>query len=143
LLGEFVQYIHQSNDGKLWVATSKGLNLYFPEGIKFKYFDKNNVFPTSLIRAIEDDVNDDLWLTTNKGISKLNPEFDLITNFDKNDGLLGSNYYANSLVNGKGETFFTCSQRSIEFFKTTNMEGNSREFTFILTASVKWVNLLN
>ncbi len=133
LLGNTVQDVHQARDGKIWIATQKGLNLYLPETKSFKHFSKKNGLPTSSIRAIADDKQGNLWLTTNKGISKLNPLSGEVTNFDIYDGLLGSNYYTNSLVRGGDDTIFTSSQRGIEFFNTSKIETNNSEFNVILT----------
>ena len=129
LLGKIVQDIHQSKDGKIWIATQKGLNLYLPKTNSFKHFSKKNGLPTSLIRAIED-----------KGISKLNPLSATVTNFDSYNGLLGLNYYPNSLVKGGNETLFTSSQRGIEFFNTSAIEANNSEFNLILTGFNKMGN---
>ncbi|MFT5294584.1 MAG: diguanylate cyclase (GGDEF)-like protein [Colwellia sp.] len=133
LTGKTVQDIHQSSDGNIWIATQKGLNLYLPETKSFKHFGRQNGIPTSLIRAIEDDKNGHLWLTTNKGISKLNPLTGVVTNFDSYNGLLGVNYYQNSLVKGSNETLFTSSQRGIEFFNTLDVETNNSEYNLVLT----------
>lgn len=133
LLGQIVQDIHQSRDGSIWIATQKGLNLYLPKTKSFKHFGRKDGLPTSLIRAIEDDQSGHLWLTTNKGISKLNPSSGEVTNFDSYNGLLGLNYYANSLVRGGNETLFTSSQRGIEFFNTSAIEENNSEYAVVLT----------
>lgn len=133
LLGSIVQDVHQSADGKIWVATQAGLNLFIAETNSFKHFSKNNELPTSLIRAIADDRDGLLWLTTNKGISKLNPLSAQVTNFDSSDGLLGLNYYPNSFVKGSDDTLFTSSQRGIEFFRTSSVTTNDSEFNLVLT----------
>jgi len=133
LLGKIVQDIHQARDGSIWIATQKGLNLYLPETNSFKHFDRRHGLPTSLIRAIEDDESGYLWLTTNKGISRLNPLSKEVTNFDSYNGLLGLNYYANSLVRAGHDTLFTSSQRGIEFFNTSKIEGNNNEYNIVLT----------
>jgi diguanylate cyclase (GGDEF)-like protein len=133
LLGNIVQDIHQARDGKIWIATQKGLNLYLPETKTFKPFGRKDGLPTSLIRGIADDNNGNLWLTTNKGISTLNPLSGEVTNFDSYNGLLGLNYYANSLIRGGNETLFTSSPRGIEFFNTLTVETNNSEFNVVLT----------
>jgi signal transduction histidine kinase/ligand-binding sensor domain-containing protein/DNA-binding response OmpR family regulator len=133
LLGAIVQDVHQSRDGKIWISTQKGLNLYLPETKSFKHFSAKTGLPTSLIRAISDDKNGHLWLTTNKGISKLNPLSGEVTNYDGSNGLLGSNFYANSLVRGGNGTLFTSSQRGIEYFNTAYVAPNSSEFKLVLT----------
>ncbi|TWX67055.1 ligand-binding sensor domain-containing diguanylate cyclase [Colwellia sp. C1TZA3] len=133
LLGNIVQDIHQARNGEIWIATQKGLNLYLPKTKSFKAFGRKNGLPTSLIRGIADDKNGNLWLTTNKGISKLNPLSGEVTNFDSYNGLLGLNYYANSLIRAGNETLFTSSPRGIEFFNTANVETNNSEFNVVLT----------
>jgi signal transduction histidine kinase/CheY-like chemotaxis protein/ligand-binding sensor domain-containing protein len=133
LLGNIIQDVHQCRNGKIWIATQKGLNLYIPETKSFKHFSEKNGLPTSLIRAIADDKNGHLWLTTNKGISKLDPLSEKVINYDSQNGLLGSSYYANSLIEGRDETLFTSSQRGIEFFNTSSIETNVSEFNVVLT----------
>jgi signal transduction histidine kinase/CheY-like chemotaxis protein/ligand-binding sensor domain-containing protein len=133
LLGNIVQDVHQSRNGQIWISTQKGLNLYIPETKSFKHFSEKTGLPTSLIRAISDDKSGYLWLTTNKGISRLDPLLGEVTNYDSRSGLLGSNYYANSLVRGANETLFTSSQRGIEFFNTAYVAPNFSEFNIVLT----------
>lgn len=133
LLGDIIQDVHQCRNGHIWIATQKGLNLYIPETKSFKHFSEKNGLPTSLIRAIADDKSGHLWLTTNKGISKLDPLSGKVINYDSQNSLLGSNYYANSLIEGADETLFTSSQRGIEFFNTSSIETNVSEFNIVLT----------
>jgi signal transduction histidine kinase/CheY-like chemotaxis protein/ligand-binding sensor domain-containing protein len=137
LLGNIVQDIHQSRDGKIWIATQKGLNLYLPKTSSFQHFNSKNGLTTSLIRSIADDKEGNLWLTTNKGISKLDPFSGEVINYDSHNGLLGSNYYANSLIEAGNETLFTSSQRGIEFFNTSSIEINYSESNLVLTGFSK------
>jgi diguanylate cyclase (GGDEF)-like protein len=132
-LGKIVQDIHQSENGNIWIGTEKGLNLYIPETQSFTYFNRESGLPTSLIRAIADDRQGNLWLTTNKGISTLNPESGEVINFGTNDGLLGLNYYSNSLLRAANKSMFTSSQRGVEFFSTANTEAINSEFNVLLT----------
>jgi signal transduction histidine kinase/CheY-like chemotaxis protein len=56
-----------------------------------------------------------------------------VTNYDSQNGLLGSNYYPNSLVRGAEETLFTSSQRGIEYFISSSVDTNYSEFNLVLT----------
>ncbi len=123
LLGSIVQDIYQASNGAIWIATQKGLNLYQPETQTFKHYSSLNGLPTSLIRSIVDDKDGNIWLTTNKGISKLNPITDEVVTYDGREGILGSNYYANSLVKGTNDVLFSSSRRGVEYFET-KIEGN-------------------
>lgn len=137
LVGKIVQDIHQSSDGKIWIATQKGLNLFDQHSLTFKHFGRQSGLPTSLIRAIEDDDLGNLWLTTNKGISMLNPVSNSLVNYDGYDGLLGINYYANSLIKGGDNLLFTNSQRGIEYFSVETMDDSNRQFNIALTGFSK------
>ena len=133
LLGSIIQDIHETENGNIWIATQKGLNLYLAETNSFKRFSTESGLPTSLIRAIADDKQGNLWLTTNKGISRLTPESEKVINYDSHDGLLGTNYYANSLIKGGDETLFSSSRRGIEYFDPSSREDNYRESNIVLT----------
>lgn len=137
LLGSIVQDIYQAKNGDIWIATQKGLNRYLPQSQKFQRFSELNGLPTSLIRAVVDDENGNLWLTTNKGISKLNPNSGEVTNYDGREGILGSNYYANSLVVGANDTLFTSSQRGVEYFSTDFEEKQAKSPNVVLTGFSK------
>ncbi|WP_372769040.1 two-component regulator propeller domain-containing protein [Pseudoalteromonas sp.] len=137
LLGSIVQDIYQAKNGDIWIATQKGLNRYLPQSQKFQRFSELNGLPTSLIRAVVDDENGNLWLTTNKGISKLNPNSGEVINYDGREGILGSNYYANSLVVGANDTLFTSSQRGVEYFSTDFGDKKTKSPNVVLTGFSK------
>lgn len=137
LLGSIVQDTYQAKNGDIWIATQKGLNRYLPHTQQFEHFSELNGLPTSLIRAVVDDENGNLWLTTNKGISKLNPHTGEVTNYDGREGILGSNYYANSLVVGANDTLFTSSQRGVEYFNTDLEDKQTKSPNIVLTGFSK------
>lgn len=137
LLGSIVQDIYQAKNGAIWIATQKGLNLYQPSSQTFKHYSVLNGLATSLIRAVVDDQNGNLWLTTNKGISTLNPSTDEVVNYDGSEGILGANYYANSLVVGANNTLFTSSQRGVEYFNTDVEENEVKSPNVVLTGFSK------
>ncbi len=137
LLGSIVQDIYQAQNGAIWIATQKGLNLFQPNTKTFKHFNGLNGLPTSLIRAVVDDSEGNLWLTTNKGISTLNPNTEEVINYGGREGLLGSNYYANSLVIGANKTLFTSSQRGIEYFNTELKDEQAHSPFVVLTGFSK------
>ena len=137
LLGTIVQDIHQAKNGDIWVATQKGLNLYLKESQTFKHYSEEDGLPTSLIRAVADDENGALWLTTNKGISMLELTTGKISNYDSDTELIGSNFYANSLVEGANHILFTSSKRGIEFFDYQAVEPEVIQSNLVLTGFSK------
>lgn len=137
LLGSIVQDIYQAQDGSIWIATQKGLNLYLPDTRSFKSYSELDGLATSLIRAVVDDEEGTLWLTTNKGISKLNRTTDTVVNYDGREGILGTNYYANSLIRAVDNTLFTSSQRGVEYFNTDLEERETKSPQVVLTGFSK------
>lgn len=111
-LGNIVDDIHQSADGKIWVATQMGLNLYVPDSASFQRFSEDDGLPASLIRAVSDGKDSTLWLTTNKGIFSYDPLNKSTLNYKLNTNLSGKNYYPNSLFRAANNTFAS-SQRGL------------------------------
>ena len=143
LLGNIVQDVHQANNGDIWIATQKGLNLFLPETLSFRHYSVQNGLPTSLIRAVADDSKGDIWLTTNKGVSKLDPLSGKVINYGNENGSLGLNYYPSSLVRGFDDTLFTSSQRGIEFFNLASLATKHSEPNIVLTGFSKMGQSVN
>ncbi|WP_394223250.1 two-component regulator propeller domain-containing protein [Alteromonas gracilis] len=117
LLGDIVEDIHEAQNGQIWIATQRGLNRYSPETRTFERFDERKGLPATLVRAIADGDDGQLWLTTNKGIFLFDPASQSAVNFNNDSELAGKNFYSNSLLKASQNTFFTSSQRGIEYFQ--------------------------
>ncbi len=133
LLGNIIEDIHESQSGQIWIATQKGLNLYLPSTKTFQQFNEQHGLPTTLIRGLADGENGTLWLTTNKGIFLYDPETKKATNYNSKTELAGKNYYSNSLLNAAQNTYFTSSQRGIEYFNYQKGQREVRDSKIVLT----------
>ena len=109
----YVPALHCDGKGRIWIGTSNGLNLYIPNGSKFKSFTKADGFASNSIMSILEDNDGNLWLGTTQGISKavinVNEKglYLTIDNYDKYDGLQGNFFKIESaLKTRKGELFF-------------------------------------
>ncbi|WP_334020436.1 hybrid sensor histidine kinase/response regulator [Alteromonas sp. S015] len=133
LLGNIVEDIHEAKNGQIWVATQRGLNVYKPESKSFDWFGEQNGLPASLVRAIADGDGGQLWLTTNKGIFLFNPATKSAINYSRNAGAVSHNFYSNSLLSASNNTFFTSSQRGIEYFKHVPEQSELVDAKIVLT----------
>lgn len=79
--------ISKGNNGKIWVGTSNGLNLFDLKKGTFQVFNEQQGLANNFIHAILVDKNNDLWVSTNKGISKFITGTKEFQNFDSYDGL--------------------------------------------------------
>ena len=71
--------LFEDSEGKIWVGTDNGLNLYLPDGT-FQRFDHSKLKTT--ICGIQEDEHSAIWLSTYNGIIRLDPEQDKIQLFD-------------------------------------------------------------
>ncbi|NDW20928.1 hybrid sensor histidine kinase/response regulator [Alteromonas hispanica] len=133
LLGNIVEDIYQSRNGNIWVATQKGLNLYQPDTQSFKRFSEQQGLPAPLIRAVSDGENEGLWLTTNKGIFLYDPYKQQALNYNSSSKFAGQNYYSSSLLKSSQGTFFTSSQRGIEYFNYEKSDQQELNANIVLT----------
>lgn len=133
LLGSVVEDIHETSEGQIWVATQRGLNLYKPETKTFEWFDERKGLPATLVRAIADGDGGQLWLTTNKGIFLFDPATQSAVNYNSSAGSVGKNFYSNSLLRASQNTFFTSSQRGIEYFKYLEGQADFVDSKVVLT----------
>ena len=133
LVDSIVEDIHETSTGQMWIATQSGLYQYLPETKTFRNFNDQNGLPTTLIRAIADGDDGQLWLTTNKGIFLYNPNTQRVMDYNSSTGLTGKNFYSGSLIKTGNNSFFTSSQRGIEYFNYTQGQADFAESKIVLT----------
>lgn len=133
LVDSIVEDIHETSSGQIWIATQKGMFQFIPQSNSIEYFSEQNGLPTSLIRAIADGDEGQLWLTTNKGVFLYNPDTQSVISYNSTIDLAGKNFYSNSLLRAGENTFFTSSQRGIEYFEYTKGKVDIVDSKIVLT----------
>ncbi|HZM24882.1 MAG TPA: two-component regulator propeller domain-containing protein [Anaerolineales bacterium] len=91
--------ITENTQGKLWVGTNSGLNLFNPETAEFKRFLNDEENPQSLmdnsINTLFSDSTGNLWIGTANGLDRLNEDFDHFTHYSNDPSFpksLSNNY---------------------------------------------------
>jgi signal transduction histidine kinase/ligand-binding sensor domain-containing protein len=109
LKGIIVGDILNASDGRMWVATSKGLyyrndslDSFFPVGPVESEFRKTRV------RSITADADNNIWGVTGIGIFRYNPKKDELTIFGDKFGVfdVGAENYVGSGTTSKGQLLF-------------------------------------
>ncbi|HSH67333.1 MAG TPA: two-component regulator propeller domain-containing protein, partial [Bacteroidia bacterium] len=114
--------IIERKDGKLWIATVNGLNLYDPASNTFKhYFDdpsSMNSLSSSMTTCLLLDRDGDLWIGTNSGLNQLKKGSDHFIYFSKKDGL-PDEYIYNIVEDESGRIWFSCNRGIASLNKKT------------------------
>jgi len=114
-----IQFIHEDNQGILWLATNSGLNRFDPVKEEFSVFREEDGLPTNYIASILEDDSGDLWLATRNGLSRMNYSNGRATfvNYDADDGLGGGDFIAQvALKSSNGRLYFGGDHGLNEFF---------------------------
>ncbi|KGJ89177.1 ligand-binding sensor domain-containing diguanylate cyclase [Colwellia psychrerythraea] len=137
ILGNIILAIFQSEDGTIWVGTEKGLNKFNETTGTFHTITSKDGLASNLIRAINEADNGYLWVTTSKGISSVDTITSIIKNYDPHDGLLGVQYYPNSLSKTNDDSFYFSGPRGINFFNPKKIKDNEYRPNVVLTGFSK------
>ncbi|WP_175483555.1 hybrid sensor histidine kinase/response regulator [Amphritea atlantica] len=83
---------YQDRQGRIWVATTSGVNQYDPASKHFTTYPE-------ISAVLADDADGNLWVIAGKSLARFNPDSRSLRRYDENDGLL-----SNSLENTAGYT---------------------------------------
>jgi signal transduction histidine kinase/DNA-binding NarL/FixJ family response regulator len=95
----------EDSQGRMWVCTYGGLDLYDPVAKTFRHFREKDGLPNNLVYGILEDSRGELWMSTNHGISRFNPQTLTFTNFDQRDGLQSNEFNQNAYLKTRDGLF--------------------------------------
>lgn len=106
LPSEWINSLHQTRDGKLWVGTAKGLCLFSPSNDKgapsFRVYKEQNGLCDDDVWDMTEDKDDNLWVASRCGAIRVARNG--FTGYGVTDGL--ANHFINSIFeNRNGELF--------------------------------------
>jgi len=94
----------EDRNGRLWVATGDGLDLYDRGQQTFEHILSNGHSFTGQILGIVEDGRGNLWLSTmQNGLYKLDPETKRLEKYDADDGLQSNRFYYATARSKTGE----------------------------------------
>jgi signal transduction histidine kinase/CheY-like chemotaxis protein/streptogramin lyase len=110
LSGLFSDQSYQDRQGRIWVATDKGINKFNP--------DTNRFTPYPDVRAVfADDARGNLWVIAGKSMARFDPEGGSLRRYDEHDGLLSSTLEpAAGFTTAAGEIFIGGAKGFNSFF---------------------------
>ena len=121
-----VNWILIDRTGKVWAATSNGLNEFDPATGHFTVHGADEGIASSFIDCVLEDTRGKLWLTTSKGISSFDPSTRRFRNFSTADGLPGPEMVGpgGCLSTASGRMFFAGLSGSTTFLPEAISENS-------------------
>ena len=99
--------IHEDDQGRFWIGTNSGLNMFYPATESFRRFGVSEGLANEVIYGILPDDDNRIWLSTNRGIIRFDLESFQVKNFDMNDGLQSNEFNGGAYHRGQsGKLFF-------------------------------------
>lgn len=123
LSGNFIMDFHKDSDGRLWVCTDGGINLW-NEGGTFKSWTKNDGLPNEIIYGMLEK-DETLWISSNKGLVRFNkahaPKF---TTFSKVDNVLNDEHNQFSFYKSQNDKLLFGGKDGITMFDPDDITPN-------------------
>lgn len=105
--GGQINFIHEGEDGLLWLAAETGLFRFDPKTETYTIYTTQDGLPDNVVQCILGDRTGNLWLSTNNGISRFNPRDNSFVNYHESDGLQGEQFNRKSCsVDASGILYF-------------------------------------
>ena len=99
--------IMQDSNGKLWLATFTGLDMFDPETKHFTVYTKKDGLPSNLIYAVREDHLGKIWVSSSAGLSVFSPANKTFKNYTTEDGLQSDEFKTHSaLKTREGKLYF-------------------------------------
>lgn len=116
--------IKKDNQGRIWIGSDYGLNLYDPKIDGFHRIDRSAGFPADQIRCMEQDDNGTYWTGTARGLVSFDMDWTTgqepvirdVRFYDKDDGLQSNNFSLNCSYRDEEGTLYFGGNKGIDFF---------------------------
>lgn len=114
----FINCFYKDKQGRVWVGTERGLNLWNHQTRSFTELSKDNNLQNHNIQSIQEDSSGMFWITTLQGLIKTALNDKGIFNsryYDKKDGLPSNFYNAASGIQWQNRLFFGSNNGILHF----------------------------
>jgi len=126
-------------EGRLWLGTSNGLDLFEPGTGTFRRFGVSDGLPNATIYGILEGDHGELWISTNLGLSRLDPISETFDNYDMSDGLQDNEFNSQSCAMGPSGTMYFGGINGLTAFVPRDIH-NSTNWPRVVLTDIKVLN---
>ena len=125
--------VFQDGNGRIWVTTENGLNLFDPKTSTFERFTVKNGFPSNVFYSIIEDAGHTLWISTSNGLVEFYPGTKKLKIYTRANGLLSDQFNYNSAYRAKDGTMYFGSVDGMVSFNPQNFKKNTYKPPILIT----------
>lgn len=134
LSGYPLNYVNQSEDGKIWFGSQGGgMGYYNPDSANYKLFSVTDGLPSNHVCSAIRTSDSIFWISTYKGLSRYNIYQNKFKNFGLENGLPGYEFFPRSALKlGDGRLAFG-SSKGLVFFNPDAVKSSTEHIPIMIT----------
>lgn len=121
-----VRDVFEDSQGRIWVATARGLNLFNQETQSFQHFFKPQGLISNSIIALLEDSKQNLWIVYKFGISRFNLNQNEINNYFLNTAIRNDGINIRAAAIDKHDVLYFGSSNGYYTFNPYDLKNNSK-----------------
>ena len=129
----YVNCIHISSTGNVWLATNNGLDFFDRKSNSFTFYDSKDGLPGDMLYGILEDNKGNLWMNSNTGLSKFNIKNKKFTNYFLNDQFRYGSFMLNSCYKDRHGVLYFGRMDSYVSFNPDSIKDEMIEPQTVLT----------
>ncbi len=126
--------IFQDSQDRIWITTTRGLNLFDPDKLSFRRYDQKDGLLSNELKTILEDSQYNLWLVYKFGISRFNPVSNEINNYILNNSIKNDGFITRAATIDSNDVLYFGSTNGYYTFNPHDLQkGIAHQPQFIIT----------
>jgi signal transduction histidine kinase/ligand-binding sensor domain-containing protein len=134
LADDFVESLYEDAEGRLWVATRGGLDLFDRQTDTFAHYGTRQGLAHNGIVGMLADGQGSLWLGTGGGLSRFDPQSETFINYAAGDGLQSDIFWRNAYYQSPDGVLFFGGENGLNAFYPQQIVDNPHAPPIVITA---------
>ncbi|WP_339382536.1 two-component regulator propeller domain-containing protein [Pelagicoccus albus] len=116
LSNSVVNDLKEDSQGRIWIATSGGVELFDPSSKEFRSWGVKDGLPSRVVQSVVQDADGQMWLGTNRGLVRFNPTDSSMRVYRRSDGLSSDTFSARAVEQGRDDSLYFGTRDGLSYF---------------------------